>query len=210
MWLEGTSGVFSEGRVSDRVRLVSAFFAIGYGIILLRLFYLQIVRGDDLARMSESNRSQILFLRAPRGDFFDRKGTLLITNRPSWSLMYSVTEQNKMKEAEAAEILKPLLDPISDRWRPRLRKAFATKRIVRLVEDVPNNVAFGMSELGEMVPGARMEMEFRRSYSEGVAASHLIGYLGQIDEKEMRDEFWQDRKLGDLIGKMGLERTMDH
>ncbi len=209
MWLEGASGVFSEGRFRDRVRFASFFFAACYAVILLRLFYLQIVRGDDLAQMSESNRTQVLFLRAPRGDFYDRNGELLNANRPSWSVMYSLTEDNTMKRADVEEILKPFLDPISNNWRQRLRKAFQTKRMVRLVEDVPNDVAFGLSEMGDLSPGTRMEMEFRRGYTEGVTSSHLIGYLGEIGERELQHNDWDDRKMGDLIGKMGLERTMD-
>lgn len=209
MWLEGASGVYSENRFRERLRLISVLFAVGYSIILLRLFYLQILRGDDLAKLSESNRTQVLFLRAPRGDFFDRSGRLLISNRPSWSLMFSVTEENKIKREIAEERLQALLDPISVRWRDHLKTAYQTKRMVRLVSDVPDHVAFGLSELGELVPGARMEMEFRRGYGEGTIASHLIGYLGEINERELRDETWSERKLGDIVGKMGLERVMD-
>lgn len=54
-----------------------------------------------------------------------------------------------------------------------------------------------------------MEMEFRRGYGDGTNVAHLIGYLGEIDDRELKESSWTERKLGDLIGKMGLERVMD-
>jgi penicillin-binding protein 2 len=93
MWVGGQPDVFSEKRFRDRVRFISVLFAIGYSLIGLRLFYLQVIKGDALSQLSESNRTQLIFFRAPRGDIYDRRGRLLVTNRPSWSLMYSVPQK---------------------------------------------------------------------------------------------------------------------
>lgn len=209
MWVGSAFGKFSENRFRERVRLLSVIFAAAYSVIGLRLFHLQVIRGETFSRMSESNRTQVLSLRAPRGNFYDRNGVLLVSNRPTWSLMYSGVTESGPKFSEVEERLSPLLKSFDDRWKKKLQKAFDSKQMVRLVEDVPNATAFGMRELGSLLPGARMEMEFRRGYSEGNIIGNLVGYLGEIDEKELKQKNWSKRKTGDLVGKMGLEKVLD-
>jgi len=209
MWVGGQADLFSQKKFSDRVRLISVLVAIFYGVIVLRLFVLQVIRGDDLARLSESNRTQVLFLRAPRGDFYDRKGKLFVTNRPSWSLMYTGPEELKDQVSQVQNRLAPFLEPFPKRWMKRLQYSFRTGQMVRLAEDVPDRISFGLREMGELLPGLRVVMEFRRGYPLGFLAGHLVGYLGEIDVKELRQEYWKPRKLGDLIGKSGLEKILD-
>src|SRR4051794_26618926 len=116
MWVGGNSDTFSEKRSRERLRFLSLSFAGAFALILLRLFYLQVVRGGNLAQASEMNRTQVIFLRAPRGDFYDRKGRVLVMNRPSWALMYSVPEGSKVKEGEVQERLAPFLEPFPKYW----------------------------------------------------------------------------------------------
>jgi len=209
MWVGGQSDLFSEKRFLSRVQVISFLFAVGYGIITLRLFQLQVIKGADLEQLSESNRTQVIFLRSPRGDLIDRNGEAFVTNRPSWSLIYSPPDQLKGEQGKIRERLKPFLKSFPKYWERRLQTALKTKRMVRLVEDVPNNIAFALQEMGELVPGLRVVMEFRRGYPKGFLAGHLAGYLAEIDEKELGEDEWRTRKLGDLIGKMGLERELD-
>jgi penicillin-binding protein 2 len=77
--------------------------------------------------------------------------------------------------------------------------------MVRLVEDVPNNVAFLMREMESLVPGLRVVMEFHRGYPVGINAAHLVGYLGEVTDKDLKGAL----KPGDLVGKIGLEKTQD-
>lgn len=209
MWVGGQADVFSQKRFYGRVRLITVFFAISYVFIVCRLFYLQVLKGRDLELLSESNRTQIIFLRAPRGDIYDRNNKLLVSNRPSWSLMYSAPEKNQEKRQSVEKQLSPFLTSFPKHWKFRLQRAFRTGQMIRLVEDVPSTISFGLRELGELVPGLRVVMEFRRGYNADSIIGHLVGYLGEIDDRELRDEDWAQRKTGDLIGKMGLERVLD-
>lgn len=208
MWVGGNTDTFSEKRFRGRVRALSVLFAAGYTIIALRLFHLQVVRGGDLAHASESNRTQVIFLRSPRGEFFDREGRVFVTNRPSWSLMYSPPEKTAVNKADIEKRLKPFMEKAPAYWTKRLQKAFETKQMVRLAEDVPDRVAFLTREMEQLIPGLRVAMEFRRGYPMGPLAAHLIGYLGEVSEREIKAE-GSTRKAGDLIGKMGLERIQD-
>lgn len=209
MWVGGQTNVFSEKRFRERVRFISFLFAVGYALIGLRLFYLQVIRGDALSQLSESNRTQLIFFRAPRGDIYDRKGRLLVTNRPSWSLMYSVPQKTTASQEQVVAQLDPFMKQFPRHWAGRVQRAFKTKQMIRLAEDVPDNISFGLQELGELVPGLQVVMEFRRGYLSQASAGHVLGYLGEINEREMRDDQWSDRKLGDLIGKIGVEKVLD-
>lgn len=210
MWVGGQTDVFSERRFRERVRFISLLFAIGYGLISLRLFYLQVIKGDALSQLSESNRTQLIFFRAPRGDIYDRRGRLLVTNRPSWSLMYSVPQQMSLDRERVTTLLSPFMNQFTKQhWTGRLSRAFKTKQMVRLAEDVPDSVSFGLQELGELVPGLQVVMEFRRGYLSESSAGHVLGYLGEINDNELRQDQWADRKLGDLIGKDGVEKVLD-
>jgi penicillin-binding protein 2 len=205
MWVGGNTDTFSEKRFRGRVRALTIAFAIAYAIVLMRLFQLQVIRGDALAHISESNRTQVIYLRAPRGDFMDRKGRVFVTNRPSWSLIYSVPEKSKTTEKEVEQTLRPYLEPFPGYWTKRLHAAFESKQMVRLLEDVPDHVAFLMREMESLVPGLRVVMEFHRGYPGGISAAHLIGYLGDVTDKDLKGPL----RPGDVVGKMGLEKTQD-
>jgi len=209
MWAGGTSDLYSESRLKERVKFLTILFSVAFLIILLRLFYMQVIRGDEFAQVSESNRTQTIFLGAPRGNFYDTKGRKIVTNRPSWSLLYSVSGEEETPRNQIEKRLMSLQLPHPKRWKRRLREAYKTKRLVRLVDDVPSQTAFGIREMGDLMPGFQMEMEFRRDYPNGVLAPQIVGYLSEISKKELKEDFWFARKLGDLIGKMGLEKVLD-
>lgn len=209
MWVGGSSDTFSERRFRGRVRGLSLAFAFGCAVIVIRLFDLQVLRGADMALLSESNRTQVIFLRAPRGDFFDRHGRAIVRNRPTWSLMYSVGEKHRKEGSAVRSALMPFLSPFPVTWERRLARAHQTGQMVRLVENVPDDLAFIMREMEHLFPGLRVVMEFRRGYPMGAYAAHLIGYLGEVSERELKVEDNSHLKLGDLIGKMGLERAED-
>ena len=122
MWVGSTSDTFSEKRFKDRIRFISFVFLGGFSIICLRLFYLQVVKGDDFALVSESNRTKTIFLSAPRGNFIDKDNNILVTNRPSWSIMYSVPSDSSMTQEMVAERLNPFLAQFPRRWERRYHR----------------------------------------------------------------------------------------
>ncbi|MFN0117546.1 MAG: penicillin-binding protein 2 [Elusimicrobiota bacterium] len=209
MWVGGATDSFSEKKFRGRIRFISYLFIGFYFFITSRLFFLQIVKGGELAQASESNRTQIIALRAPRGEFLDRFGNVIVQNRPSWSLLYSVPEKITIDREMVQKYLNPFSQSFPNYWEKRLQRAFETKQMVRLAEDISDDTAFVMRELEQLVPGLRVVMEFRRGYPVGNLATHIIGYLGEINERELRNVNYTERKSGDLIGKMGLEKIFD-
>ncbi len=195
--------------VQRRFLFYSAVAATVFLLLLLRLWYLQVISYEDLQERSIRNRTRVLSLDAPRGPIFDRHGVLLVDNRPSFQI--SVMRQDVENRTQLFERLSPLLDieisALESRWQKG--KRFPIYRPVVLAEDVPREIMERVQEHSVDLPGVLTEVRPVRDYLEHGSAAHLIGYLGEITEDELRDERFSQYRGGDFVGKTALERTFD-
>ncbi len=196
---------FYRRRTLYGAAVVIVFFAL----IISRLWYLQIQQGDHYRRLADSNRVRYLEIAAPRGNILDRRGREIVTNRPSFNVVW-VREDNRLDDVLLKKMARILEVDVSDLL-ARIRKmAGAPGHIpVRLAEDIPwNKVAYIENSRMEL-PGIKIEVVPLRVYHFGNLASHLIGYLGEINEKELKTVKSGEYRGGDLIGKMGLEKLRE-
>ena len=186
--------------------VVLAFFFI---ILITRLWYLQIQQGDEYTALAENNRVRDLEIAAPRGNILDRKGREIVTNRPSFNVVW-VREKNRVDDALLKKIASILNIEISELL-ARTRKMVGTPGHIpiRLAEDLSwDQVAYIENNRMEL-PGIKIEVVPQRVYHYGNLASHLIGYLGEISPKELSSPSFEEYKSGDMIGKMGLEKLRE-
>ncbi|MDX2495345.1 MAG: penicillin-binding protein 2 [Desulfuromusa sp.] len=195
--------------VQRRFLFYSAAAAIIFLLLLLRLWYLQVISYEDLQERSVRNRTRVLSLDAPRGPIFDRNGILLVDNRPSFQI--SVMRQDVENRSLLFERLSPLLDmetsELELRWQEG--KRFPIYRPVPLAEDVSREIMERVQEHSVDLPGILTEVRPVRDYLERGSAAHLIGYLGEITEKELQSGDFNQYRGGDYIGKTALERTFE-
>ncbi|MCD6582374.1 MAG: penicillin-binding protein 2 [Desulfuromusa sp.] len=195
--------------VQRRFLFYSAAAVTVFLLLLLRLWYLQVINYEDLQERSIRNRTRVLSLDAPRGPIFDRHGVLLVDNRPSFQI--SVMRQDVENRTQLFERLSPLLDieisALELRWQKG--KRFPIYRPVPLAEDVTREIMERVQEHSVDLPGVLTEVRPVRDYLEHGSAAHLIGYLGEITEDELRDERFSQYRGGDFVGKTALERTFD-
>uniref|UniRef100_UPI0040567529 penicillin-binding protein 2 n=1 Tax=Candidatus Electrothrix sp. TaxID=2170559 RepID=UPI0040567529 len=186
--------------------VVLAFFFI---ILITRLWYLQIQQGDAYTALAENNRVRHLEIAAPRGNILDRKGREIVTNRPSFNVVW-VREKNRVDDALLKKIASILNIEISELL-ARTRKMVGTPGHIpiRLAEELSwDQVAYIENNRMEL-PGIKIEVVPQRVYHYGNLASHLIGYLGEISPKELTSPSYAGYKSGDMIGKMGLEKLRE-
>ena len=182
------------------------------GVLGLRLAQLQLLEGMAYRLAAERNRSQIIYQTAPRGRIYDRKGTVLATNRPAFSLIYLPPGKGKKKsdmDALARELAKHLgQDPqgLSE----SLGEAVREETAVRLAENLPTETMFKLSELEAIYPGVDLIVEARRSYPFGNFASHLIGYLGKMDPRSWRQLKNKGYRVDSRIGRLGIESFFEN
>lgn len=192
-----------------RVFLSSFFLVFFFAVLVSRLWYLQIQQGELFARMAENNRVRYVEVTAPRGNIFDKKGREIVTNRPSFNVVWS-REDNKLDDTVLKQLARILDEDVSVLL-GRIRKMENTPRHIpiRLADDLNwDKVAYIENNRLEL-PGIKIEVIPLRVYHYDNLASHLLGYLGEINEKELNNEDESVYRGGDQIGKMGLERIRE-
>jgi penicillin-binding protein 2 len=186
--------------------VVLVFFFV---ILITRLWYLQIQRGEEYTKMAKNNRVRYLEIAAPRGNILDRKGREIVTNRPSFNVVW-VREKNRVDDALIKKTASILDIEISELL-ARTRKMVGTPGHVpiRLAEELSwDQVAYIENNRMEL-PGIKIEVVPQRVYHYGNLASHVIGYLGEINPKELSSIDSEGYRSGDMIGKMGLEKLRE-
>ena len=190
-----------KGRYKYFVGIVGlAFF-----LIFLRLWSLQVIKGSELRNLSENNCIRLRENPSDRGMLLDHKGRILAHNRPSFEV-YLVPEDLKANPEiliKVGEILNMTPNEFEEKMRAQKRRA--PFKPVKVKSDIDwNELAFLESNRVHL-PGLIVDVRPRRAYDYGDLASHLIGYLGEIDENELKQSKIATYRMGDLIGKYGVE-----
>lgn len=195
--------------VQRRFLLFSVAVTLLFLLLLLRLWYLQVISYQDYQDRSVRNRTRVLSLEAPRGPIFDRSGVLLVDNRPSFRI--SVMRQDVTDHEELLERLALLLDTdpaiLHERWQEG--KRFPIYRPVPLASDVDWEVMERVQEHSVELPGVLTEVRPIRDYLEKGSAAHLIGYLGEVTEDDLLSGQFEQAQPGDIVGKTALERQFE-
>jgi penicillin-binding protein 2 len=186
-----------------------------FGLLILQLFSLQVLQGDKYRDLSEENRIRVEVLTAPRGEIRDRKGRLIADNVPSFTVTIDPFDKTYVHDparldstiARVSRIVG--LDPevAFAKVKRERSQSFLAIRLKRNVDLA--SVAYVAEHRAEL-PGVDVEAEPLRRYPLGPFASHLLGYVGEVSDKELEDpKFASTYMRGDLIGRMGIERQYE-
>ena len=190
----------------SRINKLAGLVIACFFVLIARLWYLQIARGEELLMQSESNRIKLIRARAPRGTILDRKGRVLAASRPQFVVL---AMPDRLKQDP--EALKTLCGVLG--ITPAELEAIIAKRgghlgaPVRVKVDAPLEMVARIGELRMKLPGVSVELDQIRHYPDGPAVAHIVGHLGEISESELQAarRMGKDYKPGDYIGKDGLE-----
>ncbi|WP_198971237.1 penicillin-binding protein 2 [Xylophilus sp. ASV27] len=194
--------------------LVIALVVLGaFGLIAGRLVYLQVVRYDELAAQAESNRTAVVPIVPNRGLILDRNGLVLATNYSAYTL--EITPSRSGPVDEVIDELSALVE-ITPRDRRRFKKLMEESRSF---ESLPVRTRLTDEEVARFAvqryrfPGVEIKARLFRSYPFGEVASHVIGYIGRINQREKeRIEDSDDApnyRGTDVIGKLGVEQSFE-
>lgn len=194
--------------VHRRLRVLTGVVVALFTILLARFWYLQIAQGEYYQQKAEANRTADIELPAPRGLIRDRHGVVLAATRPAFSI--------SILPAEVVD-LDALLTRLSELLRipkAELRATYEKNRVgrfrpVALSRDVPRDVVTAVAEEQPYLPGVLIEKDPLRLYRRGAFATHLIGYVREINAEELKELRGEGYRPGDIIGKMGVERLED-
>ena len=200
-------------RFRARVLVASLVVLSAFSILIARLVYLQVYRHTDLSEQAESNRTAIVPIVPNRGQILDRNGVVLATNYSAYTLEIMPSRISNVEDTIAA------LEKVVD-IQPRDKKRFKRLREEsKNFESLPIRTRLTDEEVARFAaqrfrfPGVDIKARLFRSYPHGELGSHVIGYIGRINQTEKEviesgDDEGNYRGT-DYIGKLGVEQSFE-
>jgi penicillin-binding protein 2 len=183
---------------------------LAVGTLTARLFYLQVVEGQEFAAIAAQNRTVLEAIPAPRGLIYDRQGRLLVSNVPTYAVKVRPADLPNERRDEVVARLAALIgmDPadINTSIDGNPGSAFD---LVRIARDVDKDTANLIAESGADLPGVEVAVESRRQYTDGPLFSQLLGYTGPVSPEALPELRQQGYLPDDLLGKAGVEATYE-
>ena len=193
-----------------KVRVFAATVLVGaaFFVLLFRFWYLQVKEHAYYNELSQNNATRLIKAVAPRGVIYDRLGIKIAENRPGFDL-YIVPEDVK-DWAKTKQMLSSLIEIDEETINERLEKSKKRPpfQAVKLKEDLSWDETVKIESFKFEIPGIMLDVAPKRSYVFSEATAHLLGYLGEISEKELKDREAEGASYspGDLTGKYGIEK----
>lgn len=196
--------------LEKRIKVVTVLVSVIFALIVSRLWYLQIIKGEETFAESSKNRMRPIRITAPRGNFYDRENQLLVSSRISH--VVSVVPEDIKDNPYVVAFLCKALQMTEEELFQRLEEGskYQKDQYIPLKRDVDGATIGQILEAKLDLPGVVVEDYPVRYYPKGEWAAQLFGYLGEISEQELSKLKDFGYRLGDEIGKMGLEKTYDY
>ncbi len=196
-----------KGRVYAAVLLAGVFFFL----LASRLWYLQVFQHSHFHELSLNNATRFIKAPAPRGLIYDRLGVKVAENRPGFDL-YIVPEDVKDWD-RTRRMLTGLVEITAEDIDDKLEKSRRRPpfQAVMLKQDLTWEETAKIESFRFEMPGVLLDVAPKRSYVFSEAVSHVLGYLGEISERELKEKEAAGEKYspGDIVGKYGLEKYFE-
>lgn len=194
-----------------RMALLTAAVVVGLALVVLlgRLWYLQLLKGEHFRLLSENNRIRLVDLAPSRGLIFDAEGRLLADNRPAFTL--AVIPEDVGDWAVLTRRLHNLvgLSPEEiDKARRAAQGAPPFKPVV-LRNHLDRHQLALLETFRYELPGVKVLVRYQRAYLAPRLAAHVIGYLGEINKRELEQSNRAVYRMGDWVGRYGLEKSRE-
>ena len=191
----------------QRLIVIMYCVIIVFVVLICRLFYLQVIEGEELRRLSENNCIRLQSIDPPRGLIYDRNGILLVDNRPSFDL--SIILKDAKPIDNTIEKLSEYIKTTPDNLMSKIKecKGISVYKPFLLKPDIGRDTLAVIEAHKYDLPGIEVNVMPRRHYINRQTAAHLIGYLSKINLDELKSDKYPGCGSGDFIGKFGVEKV---
>ncbi|MBH1963668.1 MAG: penicillin-binding protein 2 [Comamonadaceae bacterium] len=196
-----------------RLLVVGLVMLFGFGLVVARLYVLQVVRHDAYSERAETNRTAVVPIVPNRGQILDRNGVVLATNYKAYTL--EITPSRARPLEETIDAISEVVE-ITQRDRRRFKRLMEDSRSF---ESLPIRMRLSDEEVARFAaqryrfPGVEIKARLFRNYPLGEAGAHVVGYIGRINqaEKERIDDSEDEANYRgtDYIGKLGIESSFE-
>lgn len=177
-----------------------------FAVLIGRMVYLQLWRGDYYAKQSDGNRLRQSKISAPRGIIYDSEGKVLVNNLPGYAVV--LQKQSKYKD-ETLQRLSTLLDMPVDEIKAKIKANANYYEPIMLKNNLDIKLVTKIEEQRRYMPEVMLTVQTIRSYPYHEFAVHALGYVGEVSEYEIEQGLFKDITQGSIVGKAGLEKSYD-
>ena len=180
-----------------------------FSILGGRLFYLQVMKGGEYQNLAEDNRISLQPVTAPRGRIFDKKNRILVDNRPNFRL--AVTPELAGDFNRLLQRLQPILQ-LTDVELDSIYKRLHRQRSFLPLQLKSHLTWKEVSRIEAKIhtfPGIIIQVQPVRDYPHGSSAAHILGYIGEVNERDEQRFPSIHFRSGDFVGKSGMERQYE-
>lgn len=211
----GSFHTWGVDRMLLRLALVGILVVAMFTVLFSRLWFLQVLASDEFEELARDNRVRLLHSEPHRGRILSREGKVLADNRSSLSvtidrLVFDDLDRRRI----VLQRLSRLLDVPAREMKARLEDVTVSPyKPVAVANDVPVAAAIAIRERSDRFPGVAVETRPLRHYPQGRWAAQVLGYVGEISPEQLEIPYFADARRpyepGDVVGKMGVERSYD-
>jgi penicillin-binding protein 2 len=195
-------------QLAFRIGILGALALAAFALLILRLWALQVLSGDDYLRIAKNNQLRRIRVEATRGQILDRYGRVLVDNRSVTSVrVWPSALPEKRRYQEMKRLSRVLHVSLAEMLTKVERQKDDPVTPITVLSNVPYPVVAWLQERQAEFPGVRIEETQVRRYPRGEVASQTLGNVGEIDKDQLKE--LKGYRLGDRIGQRGVEAAFD-
>ncbi|WP_443684820.1 penicillin-binding protein 2 [Phascolarctobacterium succinatutens] len=177
-----------------------------FAVLLGRMVYLQLWRGDYYAKQSDGNRLRQSRILAPRGIIYDSEGKELVNNLPGYAV---VLQKQSSYKPETLQRLSNLLKMPVEEINAKIKASENFYEPILLKNNLDQQMVTKIEEQRRYMPEVMLSVQPIRNYPYHELAVHALGYVGEVSSYEIEQGLFKNISQGSLVGKGGLEKTYD-
>lgn len=177
-----------------------------FAVLLGRMVYLQLWRGDYYAKQSDGNRLRQSRILAPRGIIYDSEGKELVNNLPGYAV---VLQKQSSYKPETLQRLSNLLQMPVEEINAKIKASENFYEPIMLKNNLDQKMVTKIEEQRRYMPEVMLSVQPIRNYPYHELAVHALGYVGEVSAYEIEQGLFKNITQGSLVGKAGLEKTYD-
>ena len=189
-----------------RLQTLLAICLCLFVILLGRMVYLQLWRGDYYTKQSDGNRLRQSKIIAPRGLIFDKDGKELVNNLPGYAV---VLQKQAEYKPETLQHISQLLDIPLDVIKKKIKNSENYYEPIMLKGDLTPEMVTRIEEQRRYMPEVMLAVQPIRTYPYKELAVHALGYVGEVSAYEIEKGLFKNVTQGSIVGKAGLEKSYD-
>jgi penicillin-binding protein 2 len=200
----GDTPPMTKGNMQVRVVTLAVVIALVFIVLGARLWYLQVLTGDDYTLSARATHTRDVKVPAQRGVIYDRDGEILANNVPGLNVTVVPDELSREKVKELAKIVGADPEAVLERYDAALDWGAQYSPILVKENADRDDVTYISERTGDF-PGVAVNDDWVRSYPAGKTAAHILGYTGAITQEELKAKLFEGLSNDSVVGKSGVE-----